>query len=181
MNNEKYAITGVLGYSGRYMAEEAMKHGHDVQGLTGSMNRANPHQFPLKPLCWNDSEQLVLSLQGCDVLLNTYWVRFNHARFTHEQAVKNSLVLFHAAREAGVRRIVHVSITHPDRNSGLPYFRGKAVLEDALASLGVSCSILRPAVLFGRIYSSTIWPGRCGDLPLSPFLEMAIIGCGPYM
>ena len=77
-------------------------------------------------------------------------MRFNHRLFTHAQAVANTKILFEAARRAGVRRIVHVSITKPDRNSDLTYFRGKAELEDALQALGGSYCILRPTVLFGK-------------------------------
>jgi len=84
------------------------------------------------------------------VLINTYWVRFNHRLFTHDEAVVNTKILFRAAKDAGVRRIVHVSITNPDIHSDLPYFRGKADLESFLTSLGVSYCILRPTVLFGK-------------------------------
>ena len=62
----------------------------------------------------------------------------------------NSKVLFSAAAEAGVRRLVHVSITNPSLDSKLPYFRGKAVLEAALKETGLSHAILRPAVIFGK-------------------------------
>ena len=71
-------------------------------------------------------------------------------RFTHEQAVANTRILLTAARDAGVKRIVHVSITHPDSTSDLPYFRGKAELESSLMGLGLSYCILRPTVLFGK-------------------------------
>jgi NADH dehydrogenase len=84
------------------------------------------------------------------VLYNTYWVRFNHKLFTHAQAVQNTMVLFEAARQAGVRRIVHVSITNPSEDSSLEYFSGKARLERALRESGLDYSILRPTVLFGR-------------------------------
>ena len=84
------------------------------------------------------------------VLYNTYWVRFNHRLFKHADAVRNTLVLFEAAKKAGVQRIVHVSITNPSEDSPLEYFRGKAVLEKALVASGVSYAILRPAVLFGK-------------------------------
>ena len=90
------------------------------------------------------------SLMGVDALVNTYWVRFNHRRFTHAQAVENTKTLFKGAKEAGVRRIVHVSITNPDIHSDLTYFHGKAEVELALQGLGVSHCILRPAVLFGK-------------------------------
>jgi uncharacterized protein YbjT (DUF2867 family) len=55
-----------------------------------------------------------------------------------------------AARQAGVCRVVHVSITNPSEASHLEYFRGKAQLERALIESGLSYAILRPTVLFGR-------------------------------
>jgi uncharacterized protein YbjT (DUF2867 family) len=64
--------------------------------------------------------------------------------------VTNTLTLFKAAREAGVRRVVHVSITNPSEDSPLEYFRGKAQLERALCESGLSYAILRPTVLFGK-------------------------------
>jgi NADH dehydrogenase len=76
-------------------------------------------------------------------------VRFAHGSVDHPVAVARSRVLFQAAAEAGVRRIVHVSITNPSADSPYPYFRGKAAVEQALGDLGVSHTVLRPAVLFG--------------------------------
>jgi NADH dehydrogenase len=92
---------------------------------------------------------MVSSLAGAAVLYNTYWVRFNHGDFTHAGAIRNTIKLFSAAKEAGVGKIVHVSITNPSADSELEYFRGKAELERYLMESGLSYSILRPAVLFG--------------------------------
>ena len=89
------------------------------------------------------------SLSGATTLYNTYWVRFARRTVDHERAVANSRALFHAAERAGVQRIVHVSITHPSSNSPLPYFRGKALVERALAECDLSYAIVRPAILFG--------------------------------
>jgi NADH dehydrogenase len=126
--------------------------GHEVLTLTNSVHRQNPFGDKVRVAAFNfdQPELLAQSLQGVDALINTYWVRFDHKLFTHEEAVDNSLILFDAAQQAGVRRIVHVSITNPDPNSDLPYFRGKAELESALQSSGLSYCILRPTVLFGK-------------------------------
>jgi NADH dehydrogenase len=75
---------------------------------------------------------------------------YNYTDFKHSEAVENTRTLFRAAKEAGVERIVHVSITNPSIESKLEYFNGKAKLEEALKDLGVSYSILRPTVLFGK-------------------------------
>jgi hypothetical protein len=57
-------------------------------------------------------------------------VRFDKPpHFSFAQAAANSKILFEAEKGAGVGRIVHISITKPDRRSELPYFRGKAELE----------------------------------------------------
>lgn len=149
--SEFHAVTGAFGYSGRYIAQRLLGAGHRVRTLTNSPHRHNPFgdRVEVHPYHFDTPAALAKSLEGVGVLYNTYWVRFNHAQFTFAQAVRNTRVLFDAARAAGVRRIVHVSITNPSLNSPLEYFRGKAQLEMALAELGVPHSILRPAVLFG--------------------------------
>ena len=103
----------------------------------------------IRPLDFDDQLGLVASLEGVTTLYNTYWVRFAHARIDHELAVANSRTLFWAAKRAGVQRIVHVSITHPSVDSPWPYFRGKALVERALAESEVPYAVLRPAILFG--------------------------------
>jgi NADH dehydrogenase len=147
-----HAVTGAFGYSGKYIAQRLLDAGREVITLTNSLNKPNPFGDRVKayPFNWAQPDGLAKSLQGVEVLYNTYWVRFNHRTFTHSEAVTNTLKLFRAARAAGVRRIVHVSITNPSEDSHLEYFRGKAQLERALIESGLSYAILRPTVLFGK-------------------------------
>ncbi len=172
------AVTGAFGYSGRYIALRALAAGHDVLSLTNSINREHPFgdMVRVAPFNFDRPDLLAESLQGVEVLINTYWVRFDHKLFTHEQAVANTGVLFAAAREAGVRRIVHISITNPDLHSDLPYFRGKAELEQSVFISGLSYCILRPTVLFGKedvLINNIAWALR--HLPL-----YGVYGRGDY-
>ncbi len=146
-----HAATGAYGFSGKYIAQRLLDAGETVVTLTNSMSRQNPFGDRIRafPFDFDQPDRLAEHLRGVTVLYNTYWVRFNHRLFKHADAVRNTLALFQAAKRAGVPRIVHVSITNPSLDSPLEYFRGKAVLEKALAELGVSFCILRPAVLFG--------------------------------
>jgi NADH dehydrogenase len=147
-----HVVTGALGYSGKYIAKRLLDEGYQVRTLTNSPDRQNPFgdKIQVYPFNFNDAVKLVDSLRGASVLYNTYWVRFNYKDFKHLMAVDNTLKLFRAAKEAGINRIVHVSITNPYENSDLEYFRGKAMLERALIESGISYTILRPAVLFGN-------------------------------
>lgn len=147
-----HAVTGAYGYSGKYIAWKLLEKGQPVITLTNSLHRANPFGKKIQayPFNFANPAELIESLKGVSVLYNTYWVRFNHKLFRHEDAVKNTLVLFAAAKAAGVHRIVHISITNPSEKSHLEYFSGKAKLEKALIDSGLSYSILRPTVLFGK-------------------------------
>lgn len=143
----KYAVTGGFGYSGSAIVRQLLQQGMETITLTNSPRKPDSPPIAAYPLRFDDS--LSESLRGVDVLVNTYWVRFNHRNFTHRQAVEHSRRLFAAARRAGVQRIVHVSITNPDEHSPLEYFSGKAQVEQALIASGIPYAILRPAVLFG--------------------------------
>lgn len=154
-NHETHVVTGAFGFSGKYIARRLLDAGHRVITLTNSMNRENPFEGKVAahPYNFDDPEKMAESMKGASVLYNNYWVRFNyrdHIAFTYSTAVENSLKLFQAAKKAGIRRIVHISITNPSEDSPFEYFRGKAVLERAIKESGLSYSILRPAVLFGK-------------------------------
>ena len=152
MPQKLHVVTGAFGYSGKYIATRLLAEGRRVRTLTNSMQRANPFggQVEAHPFSFDCPDDLVESLRGADVLYNTYWVRFNYSFFKHESAVRNTLILFEAARQAGVKRIVHISITNPSEDSPLEYFSGKARLEHTLQEFGFSYAILRPTVLFGK-------------------------------
>jgi uncharacterized protein YbjT (DUF2867 family) len=143
-------VTGAFSYSGAAIASALQRNGREVRTLTGHPERAGVNcNIDARPLAFDDPPGLVASLRGATTLYNTYWVRFARGRVDHMRAVENSRVLFHVARRAGIERIVHVSITNPAIDSPYPYFRGKALVERALAESGVPYTILRPAILFG--------------------------------
>ncbi|NIM51417.1 MAG: NAD(P)H-binding protein [Gemmatimonadales bacterium] len=174
---EIHAVTGAFGYSGRYIARRLLNGGHHVVTLTNSQG-PDPFDGRIRrfSLDFHEPESLTRALRGATVLYNTYWVRFDHKTFSHHQAVANTLTLFKAARQAGVRRVVHVSITNPSIDSDLPYFRGKAELEAALRASGLSHAILRPTVLFGKediLINNIAWM-------LRRFPVFAVFGDGQY-
>jgi NADH dehydrogenase len=180
-NFELHAVTGAFGFTGRYIAQRLINAGKRVRALIGR-NRPNPFgdRIEVARLQFDDFQALVDSLKGVDVLYNTYWVRFNYGETTFERAVQNSQMLIRAAEEAGVSRLVHISITNPSEDSPLPYFRGKALVERAIRNSSLSYGIIRPTVLFGegdillnniayflRRFPIFIVPGK-GDYRLQP-------------
>jgi NADH dehydrogenase len=146
----RHVVTGAFGFLGRHIAGLLLEQGKEVATLTRS---ARPDPFggrvSVHPLDFTQPKALVRFLRGAAVLYNTYWIRFPMGAMTFDQAVQNSRTLITAAVEAGVSRVVHVSITNPSEDSPFDYFRGKALVERALAESGLSHAILRPAMLVG--------------------------------
>ncbi len=151
MRPEIHAVTGAFGYSGRHIADLLLVQGKRVRSLTGHPGRPDPFggRVEVRKFEFDDTARMRDAMADVKVLYNTYWVRFAHGAESHARAVEQSRRLFQAAAEAGVERIVHVSITNPSPDSRLPYFRGKADVERALVDSGISHAILRPAVFFG--------------------------------
>ncbi len=143
-------VTGAFSYSGAAIAKALIASGRTVRTLTGHPERSgDSSDIEARPLDFDDQLGLVDSLRGATTLYNTYWVRFAHRQIDHELAVANSRTLFLAAKRSGVQKIVHISITNPSVESRFPYFRGKALVERALAESEVSYAVVRPAILFG--------------------------------
>ena len=175
-------VTGAFSYTGRYIARRLLDAGVGVRTLTGHPDRPDPFggRVEASLLDFSDGDGLRRAMEGADVLYNTYWVRFARGETTFERAVENSRALFEAARDAGVTRIVHISITNASSGSRLPYFNGKGRVEEALRGLGVSHAIVRPTLVFGAedvLLNNMAWAIRrfpafpvfgSGDYPVRP-------------
>ena len=179
-------VTGAFGYTGKYITRRLLDMGAEVKTLTGHPDRPDPFGGAVKaePFNFDKPAELAKQLSGVSTLYNTYWVRFDRGRVTFDWAVENIKTLIHAAREAGVKRLVHVSISNPSSDSPLPYFRGKGLVEEAIMASGLSYAILRPTVVFGledvllnnigwlvRKFPFFVVPGK-GDYQMQPiFVE----------
>ena len=188
-------ITGAFSYTGRYATRLLIERGYRVRTLTGhppegfqdesrnpqfSQNRGEvghpSTQIEVFPYNFERPAELRRSLEGASTLINTYWVRFPRGGKTFETAVENSRILIQAARDAGVGRIVHVSIANPSIESPLGYYKGKAQVEQAVIDSGLSYAILRPTVIFGAedvLINNIAWFAR-------HFPIFAIPGDGRY-
>ncbi len=146
-------VTGVFSYSGGAIARQLLDRGIEVTSLS---RRPAPAGHPLagavarERLQFDDAKQLTHALEGADLLFNTYWIRFPRHGMAFGQAVANSRVLFQAAGQAGVRRIVHLSVTNASAESPYAYFRGKAEVERVLAETTGEYAVIRPSLVFGR-------------------------------
>jgi len=145
-----HVVTGAFGYTGRYLTQRLLAKGIAVKTLTDHPNRPNPFggRVTTMPFNFDRPEALAKSLEGASVIYNTYWVRFTHGAATFDQAVENTKTLVRAAEQAGVPRLVHVSIANADSTSHLPYYRGKGLLEEFVQASKLTHAIVGPTVIY---------------------------------
>ncbi len=103
----------------------------------------------MAPLIFTDRTALVDSLRGADTFYNTYWVRFRHGNIGFGDAIANTRILVSAAAEAGVRKVVHISVSNPTLDSHLDYYAVKARTEEIVRESGLPWAIVRPTLIFG--------------------------------
>ena len=149
--SDTVVITGACSYTGKYVTRLLLDRGYTIRSLTFHPDRPNPFadKVQIFPYNFDHPDRLGQSLGGASALINTYWVRFPRGQSTFESAVQNTRTLINAARGAGIKRIVHVSIANPSLQSSLGYYRGKAQLEQDILRSGISYAIVRPTVIFG--------------------------------
>lgn len=172
-------VTGAFSFTGRAIAKELLARGQSVRTLS---RRPAEDGDPLggrvewAPLQFADPAALREGLRGADVLYTTYWVRFERAGSTFARAVENIRLLIDAAREAGVRRVVHVSVANPSESSPFAYYGGKALAEQHVAAAGLSYAIVRPTLVYGPhdiLLNNIAWT-------LRRFPFFAVAGDGSY-
>jgi len=175
---ESNMVTGAFSYTGKYITRRLLSMGETVKTLTGHSDLKSPFgsRVTASPFNFDNLTLLTESLRGATTLYNTYWVRFPYRGVTFDRAVENISMLIKAAENAGVRRIVHISITNPSEKSPFPYFRGKALVEKAIIHSKLSYAIVRPTVIFGAegvLVNDIAWL-------LRRFPIFAVFGSGEY-
>lgn len=175
-------VTGAFSFTGKFIARRLMAQDRRIKTLTNHPQRPGTEDIKAEvaPLQFTDRDALVESLRGAAVLYNTYWVRFRHGRARFGDAVANTRVLMGAARDAGVRRVVHISVSNPTEDSPLDYYAGKARAERAVRDSGLSWAILRPTLIFGEgdiLINNIAWMLR--RFPIFGIPDRGVFGLQP--
>ena len=171
-------VTGAFGFTGRDLTHLLLGQGVYVRGMTNHPGRSDPFGGLLKafPLDFSGPDGLRRSMEGANVLYNTFGIRFRRRQTTFDQAVETFRILFDTAAQAGARRIVNFSVANASSDSRLPYFRGKGQVEEILTGMGIPYAIIRPTLVFGEgdlLLNNMAWALRC--FPVFP-----VFGNGDY-
>ncbi len=144
----KAVITGAYSYTGSAVAQELLRRNWQVHTLTNRTRPAGCENISAAPLRF-DREHLERELAGADLFINTYWIRLPWKGQTFDSAVDNSKLLLRAAKDMGVGRVVHVSVSNAAQGTNLGYYAGKDRVENYVRSELENYAIVRPTLVVG--------------------------------
>lgn len=134
-------VTGATGTIGRNVVEQLARRGATVRALVRDPAKARAAGFPASVETVQgdllDVDSLRAALEGVSTLFLLNAVVPDE--FTQ------ALVALNLAREAGIERVVYLSVIHADRYANVPHFAGKFGVERMIEHLGIPATILRPA------------------------------------
>lgn len=142
-------VTGAFGNTGSAIADRLLQQGRSVRTLTGHPPADPDPRIDVRPFSWDDPERLASAFEGVTTFYNTYWMRTGDDDGNFDLVVERTTQLIEAAEEAGVERIVHLSVGNPSLDSPYPYFRAKAEVEQRLAESPIPAGVVRPSLIFG--------------------------------
>lgn len=131
-------VTGATGTVGRNVVEQLAARGADVRALVRDPAKARfPAGVAVAKGDLLDVDSLRKALSGVSTLFLLNAVVPDE--FTQ------ALIALNLAREAGIERIVYLSVIHSDRYVNVPHFAGKFAVERMIEQMGLKATILRPA------------------------------------
>ena len=131
-------VTGATGTVGRNVVEQLVKCGADVRALVRDPAKAD---FAAGVNAVKGDLLDVDSLRSAFSGISTLFLLNAVVPDEFTQA----LIALNVAREAGVERLVYLSVIHSDVYVNVPHFAGKFGVERMIEQMGFKATILRPA------------------------------------
>ncbi|GAB2186648.1 SDR family oxidoreductase [Roseibium sp. LAB1] len=131
-------VTGATGNVGSNVVEQLVNRGASVRALVRDPSKANfPDGVDVVKGDLLDVDSLRDAFSGVSTLFLLNGVVADE--FTQ------ALIALNVARDAGVERIVYLSVIHSDIYLNVPHFAGKFGVERMIEQMGFNATILRPA------------------------------------
>src|SRR4051812_23645974 len=131
-------VTGATGNVGRQVVAQLVTRGADVSALVRNPAKAD---FPAGVNVVQGDLLDVDSLRNAFAGASTLFLLNAVVADEFTQA----LTALNLALEAGIERIVYLSVIHSDLYVNVPHFAGKLAVERMIEQMGLNATILRPA------------------------------------
>ena len=148
-------VTGGSGFVGHHVIEELLRRGHEVRCLLRPGSEKKIRESELVKVVSGDVNQpqsLAPAMQGCDAVIHLVGIirEFPHRGITfqklHVEATANVVA---AARQANIRRYLHMSALEAKPAPVAGYHQTKQEAEALVVTSGLTYTIFRPSIIYG--------------------------------
>jgi NADH dehydrogenase len=178
----KVFLTGGTGYVGNYVLRALINHGYRVKCLVrqGSERKIRTKQgYEISCGDILDCDSLLTDMKGCDAVINLVGIirEFPSKGITftnlHYVATKNCVDV---AKKLGIERFMQMSALGTRKNARSTYHKTKYMAEEYVKKSGLTYTILRPSLIFGKEdISINLFAENIKKLPIFP-----VFGNGRY-
>ncbi|HEV7186823.1 MAG TPA: SDR family oxidoreductase [Blastococcus sp.] len=145
-------VTGATGYIGGRLVPELLAAGHRVRVMTRSPERLRDHPWAdrveVVQADATDAGQVATACRGADVVYYLIHALGSGPEFEATDR-RTAHVMAHAAKEAGVGRLVYLGALIPEEEELSPHLRSRTEVAEILLASGVPTVVLRAAVVLG--------------------------------
>ena len=195
----RVVVLGGTGFVGRSVCERLFEHGRGGGRIIVPTRRAGHgnwiRSLPTVDLLHadvHDDAQLARLLPGADAVVNLIAILHGKPAAFRTVHVDLPRRLAAACKQAGVRRLVHVSALGAGPGAPSDYLQSKTEGEAVLQAAGLDLTLLRPSVIFGsedhflnlfaKLQSiAPLMPLACGDAKFQPVwvedVATAVVRC----
>jgi len=146
-------VTGASGFVGGHVVHALRAAGKDVRALVRDRRKGRRLEAWGATLVegdMTDPGSLRRALEGCDTVVHLVAIRQGREEQFRRVMVEGTRDLLAAARDAGIRRFVHMSAlgTKETTKDLVPYYRAKWDSEQLVKESGIPYVIFRPSFVF---------------------------------
>lgn len=148
-------LTGASGFIGRHTLHALLTQGHQVTACSRNPKQLKA-QFPqIKTLSLDfstavNADAWLPHLNDIDAVINAAGIIRETAVNTFSNIHTHApLALFKACKQAGVKRIIHISAAGASSAMSTAYFRSKGIADEGLRMLDIDWFIIKPSLVYG--------------------------------
>ncbi|NKE69792.1 complex I NDUFA9 subunit family protein [Candidatus Manganitrophus noduliformans] len=146
-------VTGGTGFVGRSIVRRLLSRGERVRALYRSERRRfiQDEKIEWIPGEIGSRESLLRGAKGADAVIHLVGILIEPGGETFEQLhVEGTRNVVEAMKQAGVRRLLHMSALGSGPNAASRYHRTKWQAEELVRAASLDATIFRPSLIFGQ-------------------------------
>ena len=146
----KVLVAGSSGFLGTHVLQALTRHSHQIVALSRKPPQKTKH-CEFIPCDITQDDLPIDAMRECDAIVNLVGIKREQGNQTFEKVhLDVTRRLIAAARKAGIRRFIHISVVASRSAPRLPYHHTKWLAEEMVRKSGLDYTILRPGVIYGR-------------------------------